>query len=153
MTFFIGVILALYQIDIINPSNTNKHLDSLAEVITLSTTTILLFIVFTIFSGITAYRIWADDKNIKGYQNLLEFSKKFTFRTPLLIVSLGLFLPNLMMGEISSLSYEIMIHGLYIVPIFMLIKKSIRFKIKAYIRTKGEDIKLLNKLYKKGYLP
>ncbi|WP_418179569.1 hypothetical protein ACNSOO_02700 [Aliarcobacter lanthieri] len=64
MTFFIGVILALYQIDIINPSNTNKHLDSLAEVITLSTTTILLFIVFTIFSGITAYGILADNKNI-----------------------------------------------------------------------------------------
>ena len=83
MTFFIGVILALYQIDITNPSNTNKHLGSLVGVITLSTTTILLFIVFTIFSGITAYRIWADDKKIEGYLNLLEFSKIFTFRIPL----------------------------------------------------------------------
>ena len=26
MTFFIGVILALYQIDITNPSNTNMHI-------------------------------------------------------------------------------------------------------------------------------
>ena len=128
MTFFIGVILALYQIDITNPSNTNKHLGSLVGVITLSTTTILLFIVFTIFSGITAYRIWADDKKIEGYLNLLEFSKIFTFRIPLLIVTLGLFLPNLMMGKITSLCYEIMIHGLYVVPIFTLIIKKINFR-------------------------
>lgn len=128
MTFFIGVILALYQIDITNPSNTNKHLGSLVGVITLSTTTILLFIVFTIFSGITAYRIWADDKEIKDYKNLLEFSKRFIFRIPLLIVTLGFFLPNLMMGKIASLSYEIMIHGLYVVPIFTLIIKKINFR-------------------------
>mgnify|MGYP006869478102 FL=1 len=110
------------------PSNTNKHLGSLVGVITLSTTTILLFIVFTIFSGITAYRIWADDKKIEGYLNLLEFSKIFTFRIPLLIVTLGLFLPNLMMGRITSLCYEIMIHGLYVVPIFTLIIKKINFR-------------------------
>ena len=127
-TFFIGAILALYQIDITNPSNTNKHLGSLVGVITLSTTTILLFIVFTIFSGITAYRIWADDKKIEGYLNLLEFSKNFTFRIPLLIVTLGFFLPNFMMGRITSLCYEIMIHGLYVIPIFMLITKRINFR-------------------------
>ena len=128
MTFFIGVILALYQIDITNPSNTNKHLGSLVGVITLSTTTILLFIVLTIFSAITVYRIWADDKEIKDYKNLLEFSKRFIFRIPLLIVTLGFFLPNLMMGKIASLSYEIMIHGLYVVPIFTLIIKKINFR-------------------------
>ncbi|WP_301347923.1 hypothetical protein [Aliarcobacter butzleri] len=76
------------------------------------------------------YRIWADDKGIKGYKNLLEFSKRFIFRIPLLIVTLGFFLPNLMMGEITSLSYEIMVHGLYVIPIFMLITKKINFRIK-----------------------
>ena len=74
------------------------------------------------------YRIWADDKEIKDYKNLLEFSKRFIFRIPLLIVTLGFFLPNLMMGKIASLSYEIMIHGLYVVPIFTLIIKKINFR-------------------------
>ncbi|MDN5096411.1 hypothetical protein [Aliarcobacter butzleri] len=133
VTSFIGIILALYQFDIVNPSNTNitKLINPpIAGIITLSIITIILFIVLTIFSGITVYRIWADDKGIKGYKNLLEFSKRFIFRIPLLIVTLGFFLPNLMMGEITSLSYEIMVHGLYVIPIFMLITKKINFRIK-----------------------
>ena len=117
--------------DIVNPSNTNitKLINPpIAGVITFSIITTILFIVLTIFSAITVYRIWADDKEIKDYKNLLEFSKRFIFRIPLLIVTLGFFLPNLMMGKITSLSYEIMIHGLYVVPIFMLIIKKINFR-------------------------
>ena len=131
VTSFIGIILALYQFDIVNPSNTNitKLINPpIAGVITFSIITTILFIVLTIFSAITVYRIWADDKEIKDYKNLLEFSKRFIFRIPLLIVTLGFFLPNLMMGKITSLSYKIMIHGLYVVPIFMLIIKKINFR-------------------------
>ena len=129
MTFFIGVILALYQIDIGNSNSGNKHLDLLVEVIILSITSIVLFVVFTIFSALVSYIIWIDRERLKiNYQSLLEFSKIFTFRIPLLIVTLGLFLPNLMMGKITSLSYEIMIHGLYVVPIFTLIIKKINFR-------------------------
>ena len=117
--------------DIVNPSNTNitKLINPpIAGVITFSIITTILFIVLTIFSAITVYRIWADDKEIKDYKNLLEFSKRFIFRIPILIVTLGFFLPNLMMGKIASLSYEIMIHGLYVVPIFTLIIKKINFR-------------------------
>ncbi|MCG3663113.1 hypothetical protein L5F37_06840 [Aliarcobacter butzleri] len=129
--FFIGAILALYQIDIGNSSSGNKHLDLLVEVIMLSTTSIVLFVVFTIFSALVSYILWIDRERLKiNYQSLIEFSKIFAFRIPLLIVTLGLFLPNLMMGKITSLCYEIMIHGLYIVPIFMLITKKINFWIK-----------------------
>ncbi len=129
MTFFIGAILALYQIDIGNSSSGNKHLDILIEVIMLSTTSIVLFVVFTIFSALVSYIIWIDRERLKiNYQSLIEFSKIFAFRIPLLIVTLGLFLPNLMMGRITSLCYEIMIHGLYVIPIFMLITKKINFR-------------------------
>ncbi|MCR8709873.1 hypothetical protein [Aliarcobacter butzleri] len=131
MTFFIGAILALYQIDIGNSSSGNKHLDLLVEVIMLSTTSIVLFVVFTIFSALVSYILWIDRERLKiNYQSLIEFSKIFAFRIPLLIVTLGLFLPNLMMGRITSLCYEIMIHGLYVIPIFMLITKKINFRIK-----------------------
>lgn len=72
--------------DIVNPSNTNitKLINPpIAGVITFSIITTILFIVLTIFSAITVYRIWADDKEIKDYKNLLEFSKRFIFRIPL----------------------------------------------------------------------
>lgn len=129
MTFFIGAILALYQIDIGNSSSGNKHLDILIEVIMLSTTSIVLFVVFTIFSALVSYIIWIDRERLKiNYQSLIKFSKIFAFRIPLLIVTLGFFLPNFMMGRITSLSYEIMIHGLYVIPIFMLITKKINFR-------------------------
>ncbi|RXI37036.1 hypothetical protein CRU99_12725 [Malaciobacter mytili] len=123
---FIGIILALYQFDITNSSNMNiKLIDPpIATTITLSITTIVLFIILTIFSGLTAYYIWAhDERKIKGYKSLLEFSKIFTFRIPLLIITLGLCLPNFREGEVTSLSYWMMIHGLYVVPIFMLVIK------------------------------
>lgn len=129
MTFFIGAILALYQIDIGNSSSGNKHLDLLVEVIILSTTSIVLFVVFTIFSALVSYILWIDRGRLKiNYQSLIEFSKIFAFRISLLIVTLGLFLPNFMMGRITSLCYEIMIHGLYVIPIFMLITKKINFR-------------------------
>ncbi|MEV9498878.1 hypothetical protein [Aliarcobacter butzleri] len=131
MTFFIGAILALYQIDIDNSNSGNKHLDLLVEVIILSITSIVLFVVFTIFSALVSYIIWIDRERLKiNYQSLIKFSKVFAFRIPLLIVTLGLFLPNLMMGKITFLCYEIMIHGLYVIPIFMLITKKINFRIK-----------------------
>lgn len=129
MTFFIGAILALYQIDIGNSSSGNKHLDILIEVIMLSTTSIVLFVVFTIFSALVSYIIWIDRERLKiNYQSLIKFSKIFAFRIPLLIVTLGFFLPNFMIGRITSLCYEIMIHGLYVIPIFMLITKKINFR-------------------------
>lgn len=87
MTFFIGAILALYQIDIGNSSSGNKHLDILIEVIMLSTTSIVLFVVFTIFSALVSYIIWIDRERLKiNYQSLIEFSKIFAFRIPLLIM-------------------------------------------------------------------
>lgn len=124
---FIGIILALYQFDIVNSSNNIKNVyPPIAAVITFSTITIVLFIILTLLSGLSVYCIWASDKRrIKNYQSLLEFSKIFTFRMPLLIVTLGLCLPNLRLGEVTSLSYWIMIHGLYVVPIFMLVTKKI----------------------------
>lgn len=132
MSSFVGIILSLYQFNIVNSSNMNRHhIDpQIAGVITLSTTTTILFIILTVFSALVIYAFWADAKRLKivNYQNLLEFSKIFTFRIPLLIITLGLFLPNCMVGKITSLSYWIMIHGLYVVPIFMLVIKKIMFR-------------------------
>jgi len=133
MTGFIGVILALYEIDIASllPMHTYKlpiHIDPpIVAVITFSIITIVLFIIIAVFSGLMLYIIWTDSKRIKeSYQGLLEYSKKFTFRMPLLMATLGLCLPELGSGSITSFSYKIMLHGLYMVPLFMMLIGKIR---------------------------
>ncbi|MDK2083787.1 hypothetical protein PT502_08220 [Aliarcobacter butzleri] len=96
--------------------------------------TISLFIgLCTIFS-LLIYIIWIFYKGLGiSYQSLVDHSKIFVFRIPLLIITCGFFKPSSDAGTewtIPFLSYLIMMNGLYVVPIFMLYINKINFRIK-----------------------
>lgn len=108
--------------------NINGYIHGSSNIISISSITILLFIVLTSLIGLTVYFLWTYFnyyRKIKiNYQSLVYFSKIFIFRIPLLIITLGLSYPDsgTEWSRTFILSF-IMLSGLYVVPLFMLIFK------------------------------
>lgn len=108
----------------------NERVVTETNIISISLTTNILFIIISIFISMIVYLFWTFYKKIKiSYQSLIDYSKIFTFRIPLLIITLGLSQPN---GgsewTIPFFSLLIMVNGLYVVPLFMLFINKINFR-------------------------
>jgi hypothetical protein len=89
--------------------------------------TILLFILLCICINLIVYIVWVLYRGFKiSFQSLHDFSKIFIFRAPLLILTFGHFKPSIDAGTdftVPFLSHLTMMHGLYIVPLFIVLRK------------------------------
>jgi len=89
--------------------------------------TISLFIALCTFLSLFIYILWIYYHGFKiSYQSLLDFSRMFIFRAPLLILTCGYFKPSADAGTdwtVPFLSHLTMMNGLYLVPLLMIMRK------------------------------
>lgn len=98
-----------------------------------SSTTITISVIVAVLVALTAYFLWTrNGVTIKiSYKSLVEFSKIFMFRIPLLLITLGFFPALCYQDKITiAYSFKIMEHGVYVVPLFMLVRKYFKNKTK-----------------------
>lgn len=128
VVFAVFILYNLYENSIV--LITHEKVVTETNIISISLTTNILFIIISIFISIIVYLLWTFYKKIKiSYQSLIDYSKIFTFRIPLLIITFGLFQPDIgSKYTVPFISLLIMVNGLYVVPLFMLFINKINFR-------------------------